>query len=113
VFDLRDSGLHNFFRNVSPGMKQDLPVRPLVEKDMKTVQTNGTMLKSNLVLSNTVVRLGVSASTYLLNCVRKKRRHYLVIALFTTSSIPVNVNGSQDVTEYFGLLTSKHTESIQ
>jgi len=31
-----------------------------------------------------------------------------VTALFTDSSIPVNVNGSQDVTEYFGLVTGKH-----
>jgi len=66
------------------------------------------MSKSNLVLSNTVVRLGVTSSTYLLNCVRKNRRYYLVTALFTNSSIPVNVNGSPDVTEYFGLLSCKH-----
>lgn len=75
---------------------------------MKTVQTNGTMLKSNIVLNNTVVRLGVNASMYLLNCVGKNRRYYLVTALFTNSSTPVNVNGSQDVTEYFGSLTGKH-----
>jgi hypothetical protein len=31
-----------------------------------------------------------------------------VTALFTNRIIPVNVNGSQDVTEYFGLLTGKH-----
>jgi hypothetical protein len=70
--------------------------------------SNGNMLKSNLLLNNTVVRLGVTASMYLPNGVRKNRRHYLVTALFTNSSIPVNVNGSQDVTEYFGLLTEKH-----
>ena len=67
------------------------------------------MLKSNLVLNNTVITLRVTASMYVLNCVRKnRRRHYLVTALFTDSSIPVHVNGSQDITEYFGLLTGKY-----
>jgi hypothetical protein len=96
------------FQQHNSGIKQDPPVCPLVQKDTKTVQTNGSMLKSNLVLNNTMVRLGVTASIYLPNGVRKNRKHYLLTALFTNSSIPVNVNVSQDVTEYFCLLTGKH-----